>query len=602
MKIDTTIPTGDEFVDEENKKIPSYTDKLAAMGEKKLIRSDSFHSTDSMKIVSTIDGIPVCVTRTSSADDENQPVDPQLEPHYDTLEEVYQDERAAGWRMNEEKNDDDDEEDEEEVEEGQLTIANLEKLNKAQGGEMSFWSKIQNSFQQRELSDSPYSSECELDMYEVDLSVDLIYLLRQCGIEGYHAEEILYAITPKDLQIEYRNSVVNFMNRQIRDACNATGFNTGLHALNCNLPDDPIKMSVALCKKNLINWQVALSDMLNLQTERHATGRLQMHIKAEEANSPPGDKPYNVHLVTNTNSLLEVNGNYAVTCTIDSTIEVEVTATSCTSYALCMLVFIEEIALIVGQNNLFKRSILMIRAWWTYETNAKHMTLSDHVLLIMITAIFNQFASVITTPLEALCIFLREYSNYDGATQLITLQGVVPFFASDTNRAQLICPAPNHLVTEKLLDRCLTVLNCHDQQIALRRAIKAQATLDQHYRQNMDGYFNPVEYVNHPNFQRKRFNVLDPFTLMNMMTQDKISRKASDRLTMTFRSGYQKMSGILTPLAHRAASSANFGQPLEDGELTTALKRFFVVTLSKFNEVYGPNISRNDLLRYVFFW
>ena len=52
--------------------------------------------------------------------------------------------------------------------------------------------------------------------------------------------------------------------------------------------------------------------------------------------------------------------------------------------------------------------------------------LPDFSLCIMVCAIFNQYHAQIASPLQALCLFLTEYSGYDGATHAITLQGLVP--------------------------------------------------------------------------------------------------------------------------------------------------------------------------------
>ena len=63
---------------------------------------------------------------------------------------------------------------------------------------------------------------------------------------------------------------------------------------------------------------------------------------------------------------------------------------------------------------MFKRSLLLVRAWWAYEASSyvgvstKNL-LSDNVLCVMLVSVFNQHAAAIHQPLQALAVFLAEY-------------------------------------------------------------------------------------------------------------------------------------------------------------------------------------------------
>jgi len=63
---------------------------------------------------------------------------------------------------------------------------------------------------------------------------------------------------------------------------------------------------------------------------------------------------------------------------------------------------------------LFKRSLLLVRAWWAYEassyvgTSVKNF-LADSVICVMLMSVFNQHHTVIHQPLQALAVFLAEY-------------------------------------------------------------------------------------------------------------------------------------------------------------------------------------------------
>jgi hypothetical protein len=152
--------------------------------------------------------------------------------------------------------------------------------------------------------------------------------------------------------------------------------------------------------------------------------------------------------------------NYQVNCSLDAQLRVEIVVNARTD--LCMLAFVEEFSGLVGQDNLFKRSLLLIRAWWVYETASymgcpiKHY-LSDFSLCIMVC----DLQPVPRADLQALCLFLTEYSGYDGSTHAITLQGIVSFVVDGTVFES--CASESHLVSAQILDRFHGIFNVSSQ-------------------------------------------------------------------------------------------------------------------------------------------
>lgn len=106
---------------------------------------------------------------------------------------------------------------------------------------------------------------------------------------------------------------------------------------------------------------------------------------------------------------------------------------------LCLLAFVEEFAATIGKDDLFKRSLCLIRAWFLYEgrhydnrtdasgPNPLRGFLTEDAFAVLVVAIFNVHAGLIHTPLQALCVFLAEYAGLDWANVCVTIQGVVPF-------------------------------------------------------------------------------------------------------------------------------------------------------------------------------
>jgi hypothetical protein len=99
---------------------------------------------------------------------------------------------------------------------------------------------------------------------------------------------------------------------------------------------------------------------------------------------------------------------------------------------LCFIALLEEIDQLVGKSHLFKRSLLLIRAWWIYETPSyidrtnPRSIISDDAFVILICAIFNQYHKMIQSPLQALVVFLAEYSAFEWSKYAVSIHGAIP--------------------------------------------------------------------------------------------------------------------------------------------------------------------------------
>jgi hypothetical protein len=71
------------------------------------------------------------------------------------------------------------------------------------------------------------------------------------------------------------------------------------------------------------------------------------------------------HNLTNVSFLTEVDGSHKLQCMVDNSIRVEIISNA--RIELCLLSFFEEFDRLIGRDHLFKRSLLLIRAWWHYE-------------------------------------------------------------------------------------------------------------------------------------------------------------------------------------------------------------------------------------------
>ena len=262
--------------------------------------------------------------------------------------------------------------------------------------------------------------------------------------------DFVTALCPQHAQVQYRDSIVGLLQRNFRLALNCEALEVGLHRLLCFLPDDPIKVSAVLCRNHATRWHRVICDRLNLIAKKRAEDTTAAHEgytyrsdPFEEFEDSTGDHVIRNVLISNSKISIHVQ------CSVDNT-EVEL---SCNSRSeVCMLALLEEISTLVGKNDLFKHSLMLIRAWWCCESAAYVGTtvknyLSDLSLCVMVVAIFNMHHTELHTPLQVLCAFLSEYSTYDGSTSAISIMGIVPFKSTSSNQPVLLAPI-NPLILE----------------------------------------------------------------------------------------------------------------------------------------------------------
>ena len=97
---------------------------------------------------------------------------------------------------------------------------------------------------------------------------------------------------------------------------------------------------------------------------------------------------------------------------------------------LILVRFYEEIDRLVGKNHLFKRSLLLIKAWCTYESrsyakNSVMNSLTDQSLYALIIHVFNLHHARLHTPLQALSAFFLIFSQFDWDQSAVGLSQVL---------------------------------------------------------------------------------------------------------------------------------------------------------------------------------
>ncbi|KFK34407.1 hypothetical protein AALP_AA5G141000 [Arabis alpina] len=126
---------------------------------------------------------------------------------------------------------------------------------------------------------------------------------------------------------------------------------------------------------------------------------------------------------------------------------------------LCTLCFLEKIDRLIGKDHLFKRSIILIKAWCYYESRilgALHGLISTYALETLVLYIFHLYHSSLNGPLAVLYKFLDYFSKFDWDNYCISLNGPICL----SSLPEIIVETPENggqdlLLTSEFLKECL---------------------------------------------------------------------------------------------------------------------------------------------------
>ncbi|RID79331.1 hypothetical protein BRARA_A02077 [Brassica rapa] len=128
---------------------------------------------------------------------------------------------------------------------------------------------------------------------------------------------------------------------------------------------------------------------------------------------------------------------------------------------ICTLCFLEKIDHLIGKDHLFKKSIILIKAWCYYESRilgALHGLISTYALETLVLYIFHLFHSSLDGPLAVLYKFLDYFSKFDWDNYCISLSG--PVILSSLSLPEIVVETPENggkdlLLTSEFLKECL---------------------------------------------------------------------------------------------------------------------------------------------------
>ncbi|CAL9754456.1 unnamed protein product [Musa acuminata subsp. burmannicoides] len=187
---------------------------------------------------------------------------------------------------------------------------------------------------------------------------------------------------------------------------------------------------------------------------------------------------------------------------------------------LCTLCFLEKVDRKIGKNHLFKRSIMLIKAWCYYESRilgSHHGLISTYALEILVLYIFHLYHNYLDGPLAVLYMFLDYYSKFDWDNYCISLDGPV----SISSLPNLVVEPPETigsclLLTEEFIKECTEMFSVPSR----------------------------VYGNNYQVFAQKHLNIVDPLKQNNNLGRS-VSKGNFYRIRSAFTYGAQKLGRIL---------------------------------------------------------
>ncbi|XWS46204.1 hypothetical protein CRYUN_Cryun14cG0044700 [Craigia yunnanensis] len=327
-----------------------------------------------------------------------------------------------------------------------------------------------------------------------------------------------------------RNAVADYVQRLISKCfpCQAQVFTFGSVPLKTYLPDGDIDLTAFSKDQNLKDtWAHQVRDMLeNEEKNENAEFRVKevQYIQAEVK---------------------------IIKCLVEN-IVVDISFNQLGG--LCTLCFLEEVDLLINQNHLFKRSIILIKAWCYYESRilgAHHGLISTYALETLVLYIFHVFNKSFSGPLEVLYRFLVFFSRFDWENFCVSLWGPVPISSLPDMTAEPPRRDGGELLLSKyFLDSCSSKYGvCQENQ-------------------------------GQP-FVSKYFNVIDPLRINNNLGRS-VSKGNFFRIRSAFAFGAKKLAGLLDC-------------PKEN--MYYEVNQFFMNTWERHGSGQRPDAPRNDLWR-----
>lgn len=335
-------------------------------------------------------------------------------------------------------------------------------------------------------------------------------------------QKIIRQVQPTVASEDRRRDVIDYVQRLLRTCLGCEVFPFGSVPLKTYLPDGDIDLT-AFCGFNI---------------EEGFANDVYSMLEAEDRN------PLAVFVVKDVQYIrAEVK---LVKCLVQN-IVVDISFNQIGG--LCALCFLEEVDRLIGKDHLFKRSIILIKAWCYYESRilgAHHGLISTYALETLVLYIFHLFHSSLNGPLAVLYKFLDYFSKFDWESYCVSLSGPVPL----SSLPEIVAEKPENgggdlLLTDDFIGECV-------QKFSV-----------------------PSRGTDTRTFMQKHLNIVDPLKENNNLGRS-VSKGNFFRIRSAFSFGARKLGQILL-------------QPQEN--IAEEVRRFFTNTLERHGQGRRPDVQ-----------
>lgn len=255
-----------------------------------------------------------------------------------------------------------------------------------------------------------------LDLHEVDKCARSV----ACSYNWIHRlfdrfDELVAALIPTESNVQERQEVVDYARDIVSKSLGAQLFSVGSFLSRTFLPEADVDLSAFMCPGQDEGWFVRVNEAFCMCSMYEGIDTKRITVR-------------NVSFV---------NAEVKIVKGMINNIEVDISSNQiCALYAQGLVDLIDSF---VKQSHLFKRSILLIKAWCKFESvryssgaqgqggiaGARGGRLSTWTIIVMIIWIFNKYGATIINPLQALIRFLDYFSDFDWNKCALTVLGPV---------------------------------------------------------------------------------------------------------------------------------------------------------------------------------
>jgi len=300
-------------------------------------------------------------------------------------------------------------------------------------------------------------------------------------------DEIIKVLVPSPTALAERFKVFRYVRNLVSTSLGVQLFPVGSLVSQTFLPDADVESSAFIIRKDDESWFVLVNEALCMSNETRMT-------KYNSFDSLPSQSDEDIN-ITNVSF---VNGPIKKIKIMINNIGVEISMNQIGS--LYSEYLIEHLDKFVGQNHLFKRSVLLVEMWCVFEsprhtqgagsmllrssnsndgsgTSSDSNRLNSWAVAIMLICIFNLEGGRISHPLQALGHFLRIFSSFDWHKYAVTVKGKV--YAEDLRVCQDDADV-GHYFPDELLDK---FYESEEDKVATAAELAAAAASAEELRQ-----------------------------------------------------------------------------------------------------------------------